>query len=172
MAVAPGAAAGPADVRALLAESDEFTVFANAMDQSGVLDEPAGNARLIVFAPTDRAMEAEGSAFLLDGVMLDAPNAERLRDLMALHVAVSPESLEGLAGRLDLYTLEGSCMPVARVADQLRIGPEANVVERRVAADGWLYVIDRLLWRPYRGAHPCGPGASRRSQSDVARPGD
>jgi uncharacterized surface protein with fasciclin (FAS1) repeats len=142
-------------LQALMDSRPDLSIFTHALRQSGIWERLEGGAPVIVLAPSDRAMDAEGSTFLLDQVLLTDANAERLKDLIALHVVPGSSSLEGLVDDGEIGTLDGVCMPLFDEDGRLRIGPQAFVVEQHLAEGGRLYVIDHLLWRPWQGEDPC-----------------
>ncbi len=144
-------------VNAVLESKTEFSIFTNALKKSGLWDRIAAEDAVTLFVVPDKAMKDEGSAFLLEKVLVTKSNKERLFDLMSFHslfgVRLSPDEIEREA---KLNTSANSCLPVYRLGSGIRVGPEAVVTEYLFAENGVIFVIDRLLWQPWQDDGPCG----------------
>ncbi len=124
----------------------ELSLFSNAVEQAGLSDKLKEAGPITLFIPSDQAMANEGSAFLLEGVLLTRSAAGQLTDLV-LHHIVPAECLT--ADQLDsvvLPTLANVPLSVVRVGSGVVVGRSAVVTDRKVADNGIVYVIDRLLW--------------------------
>ena len=91
-------------------------------------------------------MTDEASAFLLDSVLLTKSNAGRLRDLVSYHIVPSAQSTGNAASDVDPPTMAGVPLRVDRLGKALVVGGWAVVTDRKVADNGIIYIIDRLLW--------------------------
>jgi len=134
------------DLGQAISLDERTTLFARAVVKAGlneVLKEPGP---FIVFIPSDKAMTNEGSAFLLNGVLLTEPNAGRLADLVRHHVVRASRRTLELAGDIELQTLANVPLNVARVGTGIIVGRRAAVTDRLVADNGVAYIVDRLLW--------------------------
>lgn len=100
----------------------------------------------------------EGSAFLLGRVLLTKSNIERLADLVLHHIVPARRlTLDQLEG-CDLPTLAHVSLRVDRLGKALVVGGWAVVTDRKVADNGIIYIIDRLLWpRDWQGRQAADP---------------
>ena len=131
--------------------SDErLTLFANAIDRAGLSDMLKQEGPFILFVPSDQAMTNEGSAFLLDSVLLTKSNAGRLKDLVSYHIVPSAQSTGNAAtGNAvndgNLPTMTDAPIHMARLGAARVINGWAVVTDRKETDNGVLYVVDRLL---------------------------
>jgi uncharacterized surface protein with fasciclin (FAS1) repeats len=135
-----------ADLSQAISSDERLTLFSGAAAKtglSGILKEPGP---FVVFIPSDQAMINEGSAFLLNGVLLTAPNAGRLADLVQHHVVRASRQTVELADVVELQTLANVPLDVARVGTGITVGHHAAITGRIVADNGVVYIVDRLLW--------------------------
>jgi uncharacterized surface protein with fasciclin (FAS1) repeats len=116
-----------------------------------------------LFLPTDKALRDEGSAFLLEHVLLTTSNQERLQEVLSYHVYPGLQIDRDAVRDANLRSLRGACFPLYRLGSGLRIGPESVVTEYIRADNGAIFVIDRLLWQPWDGSSHCA-GPRGRSQ--------
>jgi uncharacterized surface protein with fasciclin (FAS1) repeats len=111
-------------------------------------------------------MRDEGSAFLLESVLLTRHNQHRLFNLMAHHfvegITLSPDDLKREA---TLTTASGLCLSVDRSGTGIRVGPEAFVNGVRRVGNGVVYLIDRLLIPPWQEEQSCTGPASERARA-------
>ncbi len=135
-----------ADVSKVISSDHRVALFARAAAKTGLDEVLKGPGPFIAFIPSDQAMINEGSAFLLNHVLLTERNAERLADLVRHHVVRSGNQSTELAGDVELQTLANVPLRVTRVGTGLIVGRYATVTDRIVAANGIVYVVDRLLW--------------------------
>jgi len=141
-----GSQAISADLSQAISADERLTLFSRAAVKAGlnkILKEPGP---FVVFIPSDQAMINEGSAFLLNGVLLTAPNAGRLADLVQHHVVRSSTQTAELADVAELQTLANVPLDVARVGTGLTVARYATVTGQIVADNGVIYIVDRLLW--------------------------
>ncbi len=123
-----------------------LALFANAVEHAGLSENLKGSGPVTLFVPSDQAMVNEGSAFLLEGVLLTKAAAAQLADLVLHHIVpaslATPVRLDGV----DLPTLAEVPLRVDRVGKGMLVGGWAVVTDRKVADNGVIYLVDRLLW--------------------------
>ncbi len=142
-----------ADLYQEVAADDRLALFSNAVERAGLLETLKEAGPFTLFVPSDQAMINEGSAFLLKRVLLTKSNTERLADLVLHHVVpgrrLTPDQLDSVS----LPTLADDSLRVDRLGKALVVGGWAVVTDRKVADNGIIYIIDRLLW-PRDGRPP------------------
>lgn len=141
--------------------SGEFELFSTALKRSGLWDRITSRDGITLFVVPDKALRDEGSAFLLDKVLLTSTNQQRLWDLLSYHLGVGVLLPDDVQGELRLMTGATGCLSLARHGSGIRVGPEAVVTDVRRFDGGIVYVIDRLLWQPWRGERNCGEALAR-----------
>jgi len=99
----------------------------------------------IVFVPSDRALANEGSAFLLDSVLLTDANAGRLADLVRHHIVRASGGAIAPGGNDELQTLAEVPLALVRVGGGLVVAGYAVVTDRIATGNGVVYIVDRLL---------------------------
>ena len=133
-------------------ESGEFRLFSTALKTAGLWDRIISEEGVTLFAISDKALRDEGSAFLLEKVLLTQHNQQRLRNLMLYHVYFGMPLLSNDIQREVRFGAEtGPCLSVSRSGSGIRVGPEAVVTDVKQVNSGIIYVIDRLLWQPWQG---------------------
>jgi uncharacterized surface protein with fasciclin (FAS1) repeats len=144
-------------------QSGEYEIFSAALKRADLWDRITSELGVTLFLISDRAMRAEGSAFLLGDVLVTPSNQERLVDLIAYHVSFAgPLPPEDIGGEVMLRTSGGACLAVFRLGTGLRVGPEAVVVDVKHVDTGIVYVIDRLLWQPWQDEQKCGEAVAQK----------
>jgi uncharacterized surface protein with fasciclin (FAS1) repeats len=137
-------------------DTDEFKVFSSALKKTGLWDRITSEDGITLFVVSDKAMRDEGSAFLLEKVLATRYNQQRLLKLMSYHVYFGTPLFPGNIQReVKLNSGSGSCLSVYRSGTGIRIGPEAVVTDVKVVDGGIIYVIDRLLWQPWKDEANC-----------------
>ncbi len=155
-----GTQAKSADLYEEVTSDERLTLFANAIDRAGLSDMLKQEGPFILFVPSDQAMTNEGSAFLLDSVLLTKSNAGRLKDLVSYHIVPSAQSTGNAAtgnaatgnaatGNAvndgNLPTMTDAPIHMARLGAARVINGWAVVTDRKETDNGVLYVVDRLL---------------------------
>jgi uncharacterized surface protein with fasciclin (FAS1) repeats len=148
-----GAAAS--SLQEVIENEPRFSIFANALKQTGLWQDLESREASTVFVPSDEALKAAGSAPLLEGVLLSEANRKRLRDVMSYHVHVGQQLSPAGIENVELVAENGACLLISRVGGGIRVGPSAVVTQHIRTNDGSLFVIDRLLWRPWNGEDLC-----------------
>jgi uncharacterized surface protein with fasciclin (FAS1) repeats len=142
---APGRAVS-ADLMQAISADTRMTLFARAVVKSGMAPLLREPGTFLIFVPSDQALANEGSAFLLDSVLLTASNAGRLVDLVRHHIVrVRGDAIE-LDEKGELQTLAGVPLVVTRVGTGLLVDCCAVVTDRIATENGVVHVVDRLLW--------------------------
>ena len=96
-------------------------------------------------------MRDEGSAYFLERVVQTKQNQQRFVALMSHHVGFAPVLLPDRIGSgMDIRTSAGGCLSVFKVGTGIRVGPEAVVTDVKHVDSGVIYIIDRLLWQPWK----------------------
>ncbi|MDH5556745.1 MAG: fasciclin domain-containing protein [Alphaproteobacteria bacterium] len=135
-----------ADLHDELNADNRLSLFANAVERSGMADILKGEGPYILLVPSNRSMVMEGSAFLLNGLLLTPSNAERLKELVSHHILEATAPTDSA----DVITLQRTSLNIAVMGDARVIDGRAVVTERKVLDNGVLYVIDRLLMPEYQ----------------------
>jgi uncharacterized surface protein with fasciclin (FAS1) repeats len=155
---------GPAQsaaVHDLINSDTQFGLFAAALKQTPLWSMLQQEQSVTLFLPTDKALRDEGTAFLLEFVLLAPSNQERLQEVLSYHVYPGMQLDREAVQDANLRSLRGACFPLYRLGSGLRIGPESVVTEYIKANNGAIFVIDRLLWQPWDGGSHCaGPGGA------------
>jgi uncharacterized surface protein with fasciclin (FAS1) repeats len=137
-------------------DTGEFKIFSTALKKAGLWDRIASEDGVTLFVVSDKAMRDEGSAFLLERVLVTRYNQQRLLKLMSYHVYFGTSLFpDKIRREVKLNPGTGSCLSVDRSGTGIRVGPEAVVTDVKVVDGGILYVIDRLLWRPWQDEESC-----------------
>jgi uncharacterized surface protein with fasciclin (FAS1) repeats len=144
-----------ASVQTLISSRRDLRIFAGAVQGTAIWSEMGKAESITLFVPSDRSLGREGSAFLLDKVLIAPSNRERLHQVLSYHIYVGlrlvPEDVEDR----ELVSMRGACFLLSRAGSGARIGPEAVVTDYIPANNGGIYVIDRLLWKPWNGNNSC-----------------
>lgn len=138
-------AAKPANLYEAVSGDERLALFANAVKQAGLARTLNDDGSYTLFSPSDQGMIEEGSAFLLNAVLLTPSNADRLADLVRHHIVPVGVSLETV-DRINLPTLANVHLFVDRHGTTVIVGGRAIVTDHLVVDNGVLYVVDRLLW--------------------------
>jgi len=134
------------DLREMIAADQRLSLFTNAATEAGLMDRLAGPGPLVLFIPSDQALANEGSDFLLNSVLLTHSNSERLADLVRHHIVEASSQAVTQADVTTLPTIANVPLQVTRVGDALIVAGYASVIDQRVAENGVVYIVDRLLW--------------------------
>lgn len=153
------AAALSQTIAAALQQDQEFSLFTTALKTSDLWGSVETAKNITLFVPSDEVLRHEGSAFLLDVVLLKHENSERLSQLMSQHVFPQADALIDITSLTNVTSLSnsfGGCVSVDPSGEgSVRVGPEAVVTSTRKFANGQIVYIDRLLWQHYQGSNRC-----------------
>lgn len=153
------AAALPQTISTALEQDPEVQLFATALKISNLWRSVETAKNITLFVPKDEVLRLDGSAFLLEVVLLKHENSERLTQLMAQHVFPSQGiTLDAhyLSSSNHLSNSFGGCVSIeAAKQGEIRIGHEALVTGSRDFANGRIFYIDQLLWQQSRGIKTC-----------------
>jgi len=125
---------------------DRLALFANAVERAGRAQMLKEDGPFILFVPSDQAMIDEGSAFLLEGVMLTRSNADLLTDLVQHHMVPTRQPSAEILHRIELPTLATVPLLVDPHGTTLIVAGRALVTDRLAADNGSIFIVDRLLW--------------------------
>lgn len=139
-----GAEEAAPTIAALVADTDDFSTLAKALDAAGLtatLADASGD--YTVFAPTNAAF-----AQLPEGkleTLMQPENAEKLRDILLYHVSEGTMNAGQLSEVAEVATMQGAAAPVTADGTSLSVG-DASVVQADVAAsNGVVHVVDAVL---------------------------
>ena len=147
----------PNSVAEGLLDNPDSGLFVEALTKTELWQQIVETENVTVFVPSDTSLRNEGSAFLLEVVLLKAENTERLQDLIAQHVfPAQSDSSDMLPGPRTLTNDLGGCATIIPSGEKsVRVGPEAVVTGHKNYANGDVYTIDRLLWQSYDATVSC-----------------
>jgi len=128
----------------IIAGTDGFHTFAQAVSASGLMDTLHGSGPYTIFAPTDVAF-ARLPAGQLDA-LLRPENRERLRALVMYLIVPSDVHMDAIGRSRTVPTLLGEPAALQRSASGAFTFNGANVIERDVqASNGEVDVIDSIV---------------------------
>jgi uncharacterized surface protein with fasciclin (FAS1) repeats len=126
------------------------------LKKAGLWDRITSEDGVTLFVISDKAMRDEGSAFLLEKVLVTKYNQQRLLNLMSYHVYFgAPLFPNNIRREVNLKLEMESCLSASRSGTGIRVGPEAVVTDVKLVDGGIIYVIDRLLWQPWQEEKSC-----------------
>ena len=146
-ALAAPANASAADLVETAAGDPRFDTLVSLVQQAGLADELSGDAKLTVFAPTDRAFKRVPEKTLRKL----GRKPKLLTRVLQYHVAAGDLKAEHVVQRRNIRTLADRKVRV-RVRDgNVFLNRTAKVIQADVAADnGTIHVINRVLLPPAR----------------------
>ena len=137
-------------------DTGEFKIFSTALQKAGLWDRITSEDGVTLFFVSDKTMRDEGSAFLLEKVLITRYNQQLLLKLMSYHVYFgAPLFPDNIQREMKLDPGMGSCLSVDRSGTGIRVGPEAVVTGSKSVDGGVIYVIDKLLWQPWQDEDNC-----------------
>jgi uncharacterized surface protein with fasciclin (FAS1) repeats len=142
----PGTASA-ADIVETAAADPRFDTLVALVQQAGLADELAGDAKLTVFAPTDAAFQRVPEKTL--NKLGRKPKL--LERVLLYHVAAGDLKAEQVVQRRSIRTLAKRKVRVRVRKGDVYLNRRAKVVQADVAADnGTIHVINRVLLPPAR----------------------
>lgn len=152
----------PLSIAGFLDDDQRLKIFSKALKSSDVWSHVRDGSEETLFVITDAALRIEGSAFLLEVVLLKAENTERLKKLMAYHFLPGEAiTINELSRRDSVLSYGEGCIPITVAGDSIQIGLASFITETARASNGYIHFVDRLLWQPYEDNHPCSLSTSR-----------
>jgi uncharacterized surface protein with fasciclin (FAS1) repeats len=151
-AVAAAALAAPAtasadDIVETAAGDSRFDTLVSLVQQAGLADELSGDAKLTVFAPTDRAFKRVPQK-TLDKLGRKPKLLERV---LLYHVAAGDLKAEDVVQQRKIRTLADKKVRVRVRGGNVFLNRRAKVIQADVGADnGTIHVINRVLLPPSR----------------------
>lgn len=146
---------GGASVESRLRGDPNLTLFTKAMDIANFWERLAAGESFTLFVPTDKAMTAEGSAFLLNTVLMTTDNRERLEALLSAHVVFGTLKIKPADGSALLPTLSGDCLLVTLDEAAITVGSDAQVLADEVVSGARILTVDKLLIPDYQPSKDC-----------------
>lgn len=154
MLISQTAQGGDRTLESVLRNDPVFSIFTNAMDIINFWEHLPKEGSVTLFVPTDQALEAEGSDFLLKSVLIAKENWGRLEELISLHITTDPDPLSITSGYL--RTLSDGCLSIIQIGSAVKVGPEAFVLSSiEIGNNLRLITIDRLLIPNYLPIDEC-----------------
>ncbi len=144
--------ANPLSTEQLLSDSS-VSVFAEALEQSGVLNGLDSRMKYTMFVPADSALAAEGSKYLLETVLVAEGNEQRLQQVLSYHIV---EGEVGFETRT-VPTIDGSCLDLAVDGDKISVGLESQVLSSEIKGNFTIYQVDRMVSQRWDDARLCDP---------------
>lgn len=140
-----------------LETNQDTALFTQALRAANLWDDIVESKEVTIFLPRDQTLRDEGSAFLLEVVLLKPANIDRLRELMAQHIF--PDQTINLQkfGEIARYSNAlGGCVSIEPTEGSVTtVGSEAVVVGSQLLGNGNIYFIDRLISQQYEGTDTC-----------------
>lgn len=127
----------------LLESNARISLFAQALDQSGLINEVNEGSVMTVFIPTNTAMDTDGSRFLLESVLVAQGNEQRLKETISYHIVPGEFEMNSQPGA----TLDGGCLDVS-VAERITETVEYGSVT--------VHFVDGLLGKAWDDERICG----------------
>lgn len=142
VALAMGAGAAQSqDIVATASGNPDFERLVQAVQAAGLVETLQGPGPFTVFAPTDAAFDALGSA-TFDRL---AGNPDELRPILTYHVVAGRLNAADLYDGQMLTTVNGQMLRVRRTGNTVMVG-NATVRQADVqTSNGTIHVIDRVL---------------------------
>jgi uncharacterized surface protein with fasciclin (FAS1) repeats len=138
-------------IQNLLESDKQFGLFMAALKHTSFWHSLKPDAVVTMFMPSDEALKNEGTAFLLDTVLIAKRNKQRLDHVMSYRIYFDEHLVPEAISTLELRARNGECLLVYRAGTAIRVGPEAVVTKHLPADNGIIFVIDRLLLPPWKG---------------------
>lgn len=141
---APATAGTIVDVAAA---NPDFSILVAAVQKAGLVDTLSGTGPFTVFAPTNAAFEAAlADLGLTQDQLLASPD---LGKILTYHVLPTRVGSADITGPVSPETAEGSMLDVTLEGGQVKVGPDATVVQADVeASNGVIHAIDAVLIPP------------------------
>jgi uncharacterized surface protein with fasciclin (FAS1) repeats len=145
---------------------DNASIFVNALRASthwGLIEKADSVA---VFMPDNDSLRNEGSAFLLEVVLLKPENRSRLNQVTGLHIANGVTIQRSGDNPNAILTASGDCVTVASIGNAVKVGPESMLVSSVAVDNGEVHSVDRLLWAPFDVQSSSQSGSQVEAESD------
>ncbi|MBF2004838.1 MAG: fasciclin domain-containing protein [Chlorogloeopsis fritschii C42_A2020_084] len=138
-----------ADIVETAVNAGAFKTLLKAVDISGLTETVKSPGPYTIFAPTDDAF-AKLPPETLDSLL---QNVEKLKRIVAYHIAFGDVRSEDLAQIDEAETIEGSVVAIESSNGTIKVN-DANVVKVDILADnGVIHVIDMVLMPAILAGH-------------------
>jgi len=142
-------------VREYLESENQSRIFTNALKQTSAWHRLQSDM-ITLFVVSDAALEREGSAFLLEQVLIKKENTRRLNDLIELHIAIAERVHDVILTQSEkIKTSNDKCIRIDAFGSSIKVGPEAFITKTISTKNGEIHYLDRLLWQKYSGNMDC-----------------
>lgn len=132
---------GEDSLAAVVRDTPELSTLASLLENTGLMESLERPTRVTFFAPSDRAFERMGEEAVAT-LLRDRGSLDLIMRHHLVYGASTPEALR----RMDaVTTLEGTRLEVRRAGERVRIGGVRLPDEPIRAANGLIYVVDRLM---------------------------
>jgi transforming growth factor-beta-induced protein len=127
----------------LAAQTGSLSTLAAAVEAGGLTSALNGDGPLTVFAPTNAAFDAVGSAKL--DILLDPANQALLQKILTYHVVPGEVRAADLTDGAIVPTLEGSAVSIDLGGATPRVNGAAITATDIAASNGVVHLIDAVL---------------------------
>lgn len=126
----------------VIAEEDDLSTLATAVDAAGLTETLEGDGPFTVFAPTNDAFNALPDG-LLDDLLADPAGA--LTDILLYHVAGDSLGSADLSDEQEIITINGAAVTVTISNGDVFINDAQVLVADLTADNGVVHIIDAVL---------------------------
>jgi uncharacterized surface protein with fasciclin (FAS1) repeats len=127
-------------------ETPELSVLVEAVAAAGLVKTLEEPGPYTVFAPTNEAFEALGSAKLEE--LLEPQNKKELTEILTYHVAPEEVSSGELENGQMIETVQGEDLEVKIQGEEVKVDGAKVVIPDVAASNGIVHVIDAVLLPP------------------------
>lgn len=142
-------------VESYMRDNKDINLFTRAMDISNYWERIAALAPLTLFIPTDDAMRAEGSDFLLEAVLLVEENRKRLEAMLDAHIIAGASKVVQKNNSTLHLTLSGDCLQITKNAGKRTVGSNARILSEVILGETLIMTVDKLLIPDYEPSGDC-----------------
>ena len=157
---ASGQRSGDSQLDRVVEMHGEIGTFVEALEQTGLVEELAGNTKYTIFAPTNQAFESMQQNIT---ELLKPENRQQLVSMLRAHIIaddVDPQRARQLSAA---QTLDGGTIQLSTENEKLMVGG-ASVVTPNIQVQGAnlrIYSIDQVLDDGRQQSASAGTGGSR-----------
>ncbi len=137
-----------------LESQSEISVFANALEQSGLISELGEAGSMTIFIPTNKALESDGSRFLLEDVLLAPENNQRLIDTISYHIVLGEMDINAKT----VATLGDNCLDINVADGTADVGIADKVTQTLEYGSVTIHIVSSLLIQDWDDERVCKVG--------------
>lgn len=123
--------------------SKDHTTLVAAVKQAELVDALSNAGPFTVFAPTDAAFNQLPKGTVDD--LMKSENKDKLIDILQYHVSVGVLKDNLLQDGQSIGQVNGGNIKITKKGDEIYINNEAKIVGTVPAANGLIYVVDKVL---------------------------